>query len=348
MMRELKILAVVVIITGITYIGIEPVAHAIMHPHTEPAEYGFNDLNELKDDKNNTLAKGDIAKGKAIVDQQCKICHTVKVDGYDHIATKAELEEKYGKASDVDHNFQKLHDGWLSARVNGAVPLDLSNVATIFNEKFLKNFIKNPSNASFDSTYELHKRKQMHLDIAKLNNKDEQAKLEATVEAEIQSFKNKSKIAMYGFDFLGDPAINDIVAYLKSIAKPLTGKESIELACARCHGVQYAGIEATTSPALLKEYLGTTPPDLSMMIQSKGANYLTVFINDPQKVLIGSSMPRVGINEVTETKIVDYLASVGDSKKEERESLGLWVLGFMVIFSILAYLYKREVFRDIH
>jgi ubiquinol-cytochrome c reductase cytochrome c1 subunit len=228
-----------------------------------------------------------------------------------------------------------------------AVPLDLSNVATIFDEKFLKNFIKNPANAAFDSTYRLHKKKQMHLDLANAESEAEQAEIKDTVTKDIASFQGKPKIGMYGFDFLGDQAINDIVAYLKFIAKPLTAKESLELACARCHGVAYAKIEATTPAKQLSKYLGTTPPDLSMMIRSKGEDYLTVFLNDPQKVLIGSSMPRVGINEETEDKIVSYLETIGDSKKEERESLGIWVILYFVIFTILAYLWKRQIWKEV-
>jgi len=338
-MKELKILLLISAITLITYFGIEPYAHHVMHPHVEPAEYKFKDLAEIK-------GQGDIAKGKILVGQNCKICHTIKSAGYTEIASKADLERKYGVAADVDKNFVKLHNRYMAEMYISAVPLDLSNVATIFDETFLKNFIKNPANAAFDSTYALHKRKQMHLDIANTDDTVEQKKIEAAVEKDIASFQAKLKIGMPGFD-LGDEAINDITAYLRSIAKPLKPKEALELACARCHGVAYAKIEATTPSALLTKYLGTTPPDLSMMIRSKGEDYLTVFLNDPQKVLIGSSMPRVGINQHTETQIVSYLESVGDSKKDERNALGVWVILYFVIFTILAYLWKRQIWKEV-
>ncbi|KIM09393.1 MAG: hypothetical protein KU28_01895 [Sulfurovum sp. PC08-66] len=347
-MKELKILAIVVIVTALTYIGIEPLAHMVMHPHVEPADYSFGDLKELKNADGTAVAQGNIENGKLLVGQNCKACHTLKADGYEHIASKEELMAKYGTIVDVEKHYDELDNRYVAEMYNSAVPLDLSNAATIFDPKFLSNFIKDPSNAAFDSTYKMHKEHQMHLDLAKLKNDEEKAKLQASVAAEIESFRNKPKIAMPAFDYLSDQEIADIVAYLTSIKQPLDGRESLVLACGRCHNMQYANIEATTPADLLKKYLGTTPPDLSMMIRSKGEHYLTVFVNDPQKVLIGSSMPRVGVTRETESKIVGYLEEVGDSKKEERESLGVWVIGYFVIFAVLAYFFKRHIWRELH
>ena len=45
-MRELKILAVVVVLTLVTYWGVEPYAHAVMHPHVAPADFAFSDTKE--------------------------------------------------------------------------------------------------------------------------------------------------------------------------------------------------------------------------------------------------------------------------------------------------------------
>ena len=232
-MKEFKILLLISAITLVTYFGIEPYAHSVMHPHVEPAEYKFKDLPEIK-------GEGDVTRGKNLVVQNCIVCHTVKSDGVNKIHTKEELERKYGVAANVDKNFDKLHNRFMAEMYTSAVPLDLSNVASIFDEKFLKNFIKNPANAAFDSTYRLHKKKQMHLDLAASESEEEQAKIKEAVTKDIASFETKAKIGMYGFDYLGDQAINDMVAYLKSISKPLSDKEALELACARCHGVAYA------------------------------------------------------------------------------------------------------------
>lgn len=49
-MRELKIFIIVVILTGVTYWGIEPYAHNVMHPHVGAADYDFGaeDINQAK------------------------------------------------------------------------------------------------------------------------------------------------------------------------------------------------------------------------------------------------------------------------------------------------------------
>ncbi|MFC2345721.1 MAG: cytochrome C, partial [Campylobacter sp.] len=49
-MRELKIFIIVAILTGVTYWGIEPYAHNVMHPHVSAADYDFGaeDINQAK------------------------------------------------------------------------------------------------------------------------------------------------------------------------------------------------------------------------------------------------------------------------------------------------------------
>ncbi len=189
------------------------------------------------------------------------------------------------------------------------------------------------------------------------------------------------------------------------------------------------GIEALTDKEQIKGYLGNYAPDLSMMIRSKGAHELSMFINNPQKVPLidiqksiinglvqekrkadkdavlqqnpdidekskekifeeidlrdaqyykislpnnttrdswqkeddytnmakdlgfmpfGKSMPRVGLTKEAEQQVVNYLETIGDSKKSDRDSLGLWLIGFFVLLSILAYMWKNKIWRDLH
>ena len=49
-MRELKILAVVVALTLITYWGVEPYAHHQMHPQVEAADFTFADVKKDVED----------------------------------------------------------------------------------------------------------------------------------------------------------------------------------------------------------------------------------------------------------------------------------------------------------
>lgn len=46
--------------------------------------------------------------------------------------------------------------------------------------------------------------------------------------------------------------------------------------------------------------------------------------------------------------IVNFLVYSGDPVKLERHRMGYWVLGFLVIFFFVAYLLKKEYWRDVH
>lgn len=59
-------------------------------------------------------------------------------------------------------------------------------------------------------------------------------------------------------------------------------------------------------------------------------------------------MPRVGLTEKAQEEVIAYMEETGDRKKAERESVGLWVMGYMVIFAFLAYLWKRKIWEEVH
>lgn len=48
------------------------------------------------------------------------------------------------------------------------------------------------------------------------------------------------------------------------------------------------------------------------------------------------------------TDLVNFLEYAGEPHKLERERLGVWVLLFLVIFTLFAYLLKREYWKDVH
>jgi len=200
----------------------------------------------------------------------------------------------------------------------GVTPPDLSTAGYLYDANFLVAMIKNPAHAM------------------KLEHK----------------FNETRPFPMSQFYGVGgdkDQEIADIVAYLQSIApKKLSDKEVFENACQRCHSLKYEKLSATSDKGALKKYLGSNPPDLSMMIRSKGAEYLENFINNPQRELKGTAMPRVGLKKKTQEQVVAYLEKTGDSKKDKRDALGVKVIGFMIIFTLLAYLWKVKIWRDIH
>jgi ubiquinol-cytochrome c reductase cytochrome c1 subunit len=48
------------------------------------------------------------------------------------------------------------------------------------------------------------------------------------------------------------------------------------------------------------------------------------------------------------TDLVNFLDYVGEPHKLERQRLGVWVLLFLVVFTLFAYLLKREYWKDVH
>ena len=290
-MRELKIFAVVVALTLITYWGVEPFAHSQMHPHVEAPDYEFKDVDGLKE------VKGDATNGATLVQSNCTACHGI---------------EKAG--------FPAVMDNASSAAAYGVVPPDLSTAGYLYDANYLAAFIKNPAKASLVE----HK------------------------------FVDGKIHPMPGYDWMQPQEIADMVAYLQSIApKEMTNKEAFTNACQRCHGIKYGdmkgGSMASHTPnADIKSYMGKIPPDLSQYIRSRGHEYLHEFVNNPQKHLEGTAMPRVGLTEAAEMQVITYMEEVGDSKKAEREELGPKFLIYLVVFAIFAWLWKVKQWREMH
>jgi ubiquinol-cytochrome c reductase cytochrome c1 subunit len=201
----------------------------------------------------------------------------------------------------------------------GVVPPDLSTAGLIYDSHFLANLIKNPAKAMNNS----HK------------------------------FNDDNPHPMppfFGSDEDVDQEIADMVVYLKSIAptEEVSNEQVYIDACMHCHSIKYTGLLSNKDPALMAKYMGKIPPDLSMHIKSRGRDFLETFINDPQKHLKATAMPRVGLTQKAQNQVIDYMEFAGDRKKEQRESLGVKVLIFMFILTILAYLWKVKIWREVH
>jgi ubiquinol-cytochrome c reductase cytochrome c1 subunit len=142
-----------------------------------------------------------------------------------------------------------------------------------------------------------------------------------------------------------------------------------------------------------EKWFGTTPPDLSLIARSRGADwlysYLKGFYSDPGKptgvnnaVFKDVAMPNVfwqlqgsqsaiiktidGQEVITELKLdepgqlsakefdklvndlVNFLVYVGEPVQLERQQMGKYVLFFILMFIILAYLLKKEYWKDVH
>ncbi len=310
-MKELKVLAVVVFFTLLTYWGVEPYAHSVMHPHVEGNNFQYDDLKPIK-------KKGNAATGKeTFMSAGCTGCHGVEAAG-----VPAPMDPLSAAAS------------------FGVNPPDLSQAGAIYDEKFLAALIKNPAHA------------------LKVEHK----------------FTDGKQHPMPGFYGLGgdiDQEVADIVAYMKSIAKnpeEITPKEAYENACGRCHALHYLDwTQMGEKPKFkyekdeliydakvleyqdyLTKYMGKLPPDLSMYIRSRGEHYIKTFMEDPQVLLKGTAMPRVGVTPESADKVIEYLVESGDPKHEERDSVGVIVMFYLFVFAFLAYLWKQSIWKELH
>lgn len=276
-MKDLKILLVLIAFVGVTYWGVEPYAHHVMHPELPAPDftYGVKPVD---------VKAGNPSEGQALVTAQCVTCHSVK---------KADINLSMSPED--------------AANAYGVLPPDLSNVAAIYDSGYLAAFLQDPAKASMAP---------------------------------------KTSMPNLG---LTEQQATDIIAYLSTLADHnLSNKEVTKEACDRCHTVKYAGITRVVSEKRIKEYLGKNPPDLSMMIKSRGEHYLESFINNPQAGIPGTAMPRVGLNKESQEKVIAYLDEVGDPKKAQRNAVGFWVLGYFVILTILTYMWKSARMREVH
>ena len=298
-MRELRILLVLIVLVGVTYWGVEPLAHQVFYPKVKPVDYKFTDLEDV-----GVGLTPNLENGKELVAGTCSACHSIDSLG---------IANGSGSMSEVSEAF-------------GVNPPDLSDVGYLYSEKFLKAFLKNPVTAS----------KLKHKFDDELDESDDE--------------EEKPAYPMSAGENLGldDQGIVDVVAYLNSIAKKeMSDKEVFVQSCTRCHSLDYGDDDRTSLLEPLQSYMGPNLPDLSQMIRSRGDAYLTTFINDPQKHIKGTSMPRVGLNQKSQEQVISYMQQKGDSSKPLRDSLGWKVMLYMLIFSIFAYLFKRKIWKDL-
>ena len=312
--KEPIILAVVVAFTLITYYLVEPYAHHVMHKHVESEGFTYKDLAKITVD-------GDAANGKVLVTgaAACTGCHSIESDG-----VPAGM------------------DAVSAAGAYGVNPPDLSDAGVVYNEKFLADLIKNPAHAlkvehKFDAA-----KGQMH-----------------------------PMVAFYGAGGDLDQEIADMVVYLQSIAvskDELTPKMAYENACGRCHSMSYVkwtqigekprfkhkkdelafDIKVLEYQDSIKAYMGKLPPDLSMYIRSRNEQFISTLVENPQNHLEGTAMPRTGVTADTMEKVLEHMRDAGDAKRHERASVGSNVMIYIVIFAILALLWKKQVWRDLH
>lgn len=160
------------------------------------------------------------------------------------------------------------------------------------------------------------------------------------------------------------------------------GKEEIAKDFMLPAGAKYLeGMKVTMPPRLSKKWFGTTPPDLSLVGRYRGVDwiytYLRSFYWDPKmmsgwnnhvfpavampnvlysysgivdkqgKVLQKGSISPQDFKRMT-ADLTAWLQYVSDPSKITRNRIGPYVIGFLLIFTLLAYFMKRAYWRDIH
>ena len=368
-MKEIKILAIIVVIVGVLYWGVEPLAHSIFHPEVAKADFEFKDLQDID------VSKGDAERGKTLVETNCVSCHSLKDVGIE--------------GGNMAMYFRDNKEATVFTP-------DLSTAGAIYNEKFLANLILDPVN----TLHLAHKFPNGDFPMVQyFGNVDvnqEVADMVAYLKSigaialkkqvlESEEFATK-KEAIEKADVSNEQKQKQIA----TLEEKLTDKAVFLNACSRCHTIKYDKVASHTTPESLNVYLGSTAPDLSMVIRSKGVHYLEYFINDPQKVSykaiqeaiiqkegalptnndkksdwqdehdysnlakelgvmpVGLSMPRVGLTQEVQERVIAYLESIGDAKKAEREHLGVYLMIFFAVMSVLAYLWKRRIWSQVH
>ncbi len=141
-------------------------------------------------------------------------------------------------------------------------------------------------------------------------------------------------------------------------------------------------VAMTTADA--KGWFGVPPPDLTLEARARGSDwvytYLKSFYRDPSRpngwnneIFPGAAMPNVlhhlqGIQEKKEHKLilseegelsptefnqmvgdlVNFMTYMAEPVRAERQKIGQYVLIFIALFGVVAYLLKREIWKDIH
>lgn len=311
-MKELKILAVIVALVGLTYFGIEPYAHSVMHPHPEKEiDYKFKDLKSV-----DMSLQGNAVEGKNQFAMNCTACHSLTADGYQPTMSENDAAVAFG-----------------------IVPPDLSIAGRIYDKNYLANFIFNPVVAS-NLSHKFPEGGSKAHPMPAYNWMSQQNIMDIVSYLEKVAPKAMTPEEMAAVAAKGEMSINDQIKAQNQLV--------FEAACGRCHSMAYAGLSSTTPKDIITKQMGSYPPDLSQYIKSRGRHYLEYFINDPQNMLHGTAMPRVGLTEAAQNEVIDYMEQVGDAKKAEREALGVNVLIYSVIFAIFALLWKRKIWSEVH
>jgi len=315
-MRELKILAVVVFFSLLTYYLVEPYAHSQMHKHIEGNHFVYD--------------------GKADIEEASKEKKETKEKFWSEVKTIATLK---GNPKAGEAGFAMCigcHNG-AGINMGGVIPPKLDHAGAIYDKNYLIALIKDPAMAS-NVDHKYADTMTHPMGSVKTMFTDNQAI--ADVVAYLMSKKAGEVTPKEAYkDACGRC---HAMRYAKLTQLGETPKFKHEK-----DALAYK-IKVIDEKDAVKTYMGKLPPDLSIMIRARSEHFMETFVENPQSQLSGTSMPRTGLTEEGYEKVKAYLEEIGDPSKPKREATGPWVLGFFFIFTILAYLWKQSQWRDLH
>jgi len=319
-MKELKIFGIVAIFTLVLYWGVEPFAHSQMHAHVEGHDFVYDGAADIEEVT--------VAEKKDKVEAKKAFWADV-----------AKIGKMKGDVAAGEAGFATCMGCHMEGGVNmgGVIPPVLDHAGVIYDKNYLIALIKDPAMASnVDHKY-----------------------------ADTSTHPMGS-IKMMMTD---DQQIADVVAYIMAKkAGEVTTKEAFDEACGRCHAMRYAkttqlgdtpsfkykkdelahNIKVIEEQDAVKAYMGKLPPDLSIIVRARSEHFLETFVENPQTGLPGTSMPRVGLSHEGYEKVHAYMTEIGDPSKPAREELGPKVLLFFLVFTFLAFLWKKSMWKGHH
>ena len=326
-MKELKIFGIVAIFTLVLYWGVEPFAHSQMHKHVESHGLVYDGAADIEEAE--AAKKEEVVKTKKAFWADVKKIAALKGD-----ATAGEATYAMCAGCHMDG----------AANMGGVTPPSLEHAGAIYDKNFLIALVKDPAIAT-------------------------------NVDHKYPNGTMAHPMGSISTMVTTPQDIANVVAYLQAKkAGEVTPKEVFTEACGRCHANRYGKLtqlgevpktksniktgldidamkykeKVATEQAALADYLGTLPPDLSIMIRARSEHFLHTFIENPQSGLPGTAMPRTGLNKEGMEKVFAYLEETGDPSKPLREETGPKVLLFFLIFTALAFLWKKSMWKGHH
>jgi len=128
-------------------------------------------------------------------------------------------------------------------------------------------------------------------------------------------------------------------------------------------------IKTSMLPSDGDRWFGKSPPDLSLIIRSRSADYVYNFLRGftvdkasptgtDNQVLPGTSMPNIlwlvqeqlshEEFDLFALDIVNFLDYVAEPIQLKRKNIGIWAILFLLIFLIFSYLLYKDIWKEVH